>query len=106
MPIDRASTQLRASALSLAICGALMLAVPAQSQAAAAGCVTKAEFRDVKLGMREARVHEIFGTAGSATGLGGENTIRHYSPCRAGGVIQVVFNPRGRVVSKSGSWIR
>ena len=37
-------------------------------------------------------------------GLGAPNQMRYYAVCRAAGMVQVTYNPRDRVVSKSGSW--
>lgn len=89
----------------VALAAAAVVAIPVQVHAETqGGCVTRTEFRAVKLGMRSARVHEIFGTKGADTGLGAPNTMRYYQVCRAPGMVQVTYSPRDRVVSKSGSW--
>ena len=73
-------------------------------QADTPGCVTKAEFKRATKGMLKARVHRIFDTEGFKTGLGDLET-RHYSPCAAGGVVQVTYRDNGRLKAKSGNWI-
>lgn len=86
----------------------MILVVPLGSvgpaQADTPGCVTKGEFARAKKGMLKARVHRIFDTSGSETGLGDFET-RHYDPCAAGGVVQVTYRDNGRLKSKSGNWI-
>lgn len=62
--------------------GPLLAPSPAHaSDAAGASCVTKAEWQQVKQGMKKARVHRIFGTRGTfASGFAGGYT-RRYRPC-------------------------
>jgi hypothetical protein len=92
---------------SMLLGAALVVTNPATGPASAqGGCVTRAEFKAVKVGMRIKRVHEIFGTPGNDTGLGSPNTMRYYAVCRASGMVQVTYSPRNRVVSKSGNWFR
>lgn len=92
---------------SLLLGAALVLTSPTTGPASAqGGCVTRTEFKAVKVGMRMKRVHEIFGTAGADTGLGSPNRMRYYAVCRASGMVQVTYSPQDRVVSKSGNWFR
>jgi hypothetical protein len=95
-----------AAAVALGLTGLLAGAPATAHSSTRAGCVTKAEFAKVQLGMRSARVHRIFGTEGADTGLGAPNHMRYYDVCRAAGMVQVTYNPQDRVVSKSGSWYR
>lgn len=63
-------------------------------------CVTRHEYSRVVKGMTMTKVHSIFDTAGDLTGLGAPNELRYYKTCTGRGVVQVVFSPRDRVVSK------
>jgi hypothetical protein len=92
--------------LALATAAALLLSTAplGPAQADTPGCVTKGEFKRAKKGMKQVRVHRIFDTSGFDTGLGDLET-RHYDPCAAGGIVQVVFRDNGRLKSKSGNWI-
>lgn len=95
----------RAKALGLLLGASLVVIHPtAGSAGAQGGCVTKAEYKAVKVGMRMKRVHEIFGTSGADTGLGSPNSMRYYSVCRPPGMVQVTYNRYGRVVVKSANW--
>lgn len=78
-------------------------ATPAAS-AHADRCVTKAEYRQVRPGMAKTRVHAIFGTPGYKLGLGLDE-IRRYTTCENGGFVQVIYNGRGGVISKAGTWV-
>ena len=66
------------------------------------GCVSRHEFTRVSKGMTMTRVHGIFDTEGKATGLGAPNQLRYYKTCTGRGMVQVIFTPAGRVVSKDG----
>lgn len=63
-------------------------------------CVSRHEYGRVTEGMTATRVHRIFDIEGSVTGLGAPNEVRHYATCTGRGMVQVVFSPRGRVLSK------
>ncbi|MCW2735974.1 hypothetical protein [Nocardioides sp.] len=65
-------------------------------------CVSRGEFDRVTQGMTMTKVHKIFDTPGQVTGLGAPNELRYYDTCTGRGVVQVVFSPRGRMLSKDG----
>ena len=65
-------------------------------------CVSRHEYQRIAQGMAMAKVHKIFDTPGVQTGLGAPNELRYYETCTGRGVIQVVFTPRGRMISKDG----
>ena len=67
-------------------------------------CVSRHEFDRVARGMTMTKVHKIFDTEGSETGLGAPNEVRHYDTCGGGGMVQVVFSPRDRLLSKTGNF--
>ena len=100
-----AATRWGTLAACVVLSGSLIGSTSAGSFAAEqGGCVTRAEFKIVKVGMRMSRVHEIFGTKGADTGLGDPNMMRYYQVCRPPGMVQVTYSPRGRVISKSGNF--
>lgn len=70
------------------------------------GCVSQHEYHRIAKGMTMTKVHQIFDTAGAATGLGGENHIYYYRTCARLSQVQVTFSPRHRVVTKSANWYR
>lgn len=72
------------------------------AQADTPRCVSRGEYARVSTGMAMTKVHRIFDTEGQVTGLGAPNTLRYYDTCTGRGVVQVVFSPSGRVVSKDG----
>lgn len=65
-------------------------------------CVSRHEYDRVAKGMTMTKVHQVFDIEGTVTGLGAPNELRYYGTCTGRGVVQVVFSPRGRVVSKDG----
>lgn len=72
--------------------------------AASHGCVTRAEYRRVKEGMRKARVHRIFDTRGRFVSRGFQNgvpgvLVRRYRPC-SGRPIVVAYKRSNRVFFK------
>lgn len=77
-------------------------AVSASAQADTPRCVSRAEYARITPGMTITKVHRIFDFEGQLTGLGAPNTLRYYDTCTGRGVVQVVFSPRDRVVSKDG----
>jgi hypothetical protein len=64
-------------------------------------CVSRHEYNRVVKGMTMTKVHKIFDIEGTLTGLGKPNELRYYDTCTGRGVVQVVYTPRGRVVSKN-----
>lgn len=73
--------------IPLALVGALTLGVvgllPVTSASAAStGCVTRAEFRGVHVGMTQAHVHHVFGTEGSYGAHEHGGHARFYQECR------------------------
>ncbi|WP_457185337.1 hypothetical protein [Nocardioides sp. P5_E3] len=70
------------------------------AQADTPGCVSRHEFNRVVKGMTMTRAHRIFDIEGVVTGLGTPNELRYYGTCTGRGMVQVVFSPRDRVVSK------
>ena len=65
-------------------------------------CVSRHEYDRVEAGMTVTKVHNVFDTEGTATHLGAPNELRYYLTCTGRGRVQVVFSPKGRVLSKSG----
>ena len=63
-------------------------------------CVSRHEYDRVTKGMTMTKVHKIFDIEGTITGLGAPNELRYYGTCTGRGVVQVIFSPRDRVVSK------
>jgi hypothetical protein len=57
------------------------VAAEASFAAASRGCVTRAEFRRVKHGMKKSRVHRIFDTSGRFADGGAGGYSRVYSSC-------------------------
>ncbi len=80
-----------------------MAALPNEASAQA-GCVSQAEFRQVKRGMSKAKVHRIFDTAGrrDAISHGGGFTfeIRSYKACSKYGAVSVGYT-NGKLESKA-----
>lgn len=70
------------------------------AQADTPRCVSRHEFNRINKGMPIKKVHRIFDIRGKATGLGLPNELRYYRTCTGRGVVQVVFSPQRRVVSK------
>lgn len=68
------------------------------------GCVSRHEYDRIVKGMTMTRVHNIFDTAGTNTGLGGQNPLYYYRTCAKNSQVQVSFNSRSRVVSKAANW--
>jgi hypothetical protein len=60
------------------------------------GCVSRAEFRQVKDGMTQAKVHRIFGTRGKVNYSGSGGVGREYVTCAGDewSYVEVDFNPR------------
>lgn len=78
-------------------------AVSAPAQAAGA-CVSKAEFKKVKDGMRMKRVHRIFDTAGKQSFVMDSYQSREYKACTSTyGFVMVDFDHR-KVESKTAFW--
>lgn len=90
-----------AAALSLGV----WLLVPIQHADAAERCVTRVEFRKVKVGMKKARVHSIFDSSGRKSYSVGRFESRNYTPCtdRQFGWVVVSYKD-GRVYAKDASW--
>lgn len=66
-------------------------------------CVSRHEYDRVTKGMTMTKVHKIFDTAGTETGLGGDSgQLRYYGTCTGRGVIQIGYNERDRVTAKNG----
>lgn len=65
-------------------------------------CVSRHEYGKVATGMSMTRVHKIFDTAGTKTGLGAPNSLYYYDTCTGRGVVQVIYNDSLKVVSKNG----
>jgi hypothetical protein len=88
------------AALVLAgVLGVVPLAAPAS---AGAGCVSKAEFRRVDVGMRQAEVRTIFDTSGRRISSHGRREEYAYDAC-TGAVVFVDY--RDNLVT-SKSWVR
>ena len=81
---------------------ALMGTVVPAPASAAAGCVSRPEFRRVEIGMRKARVASIFDTHGQLLSKGPHREERAYDICPEyqGVVVFVTYKDR-KVVSKS-----
>jgi hypothetical protein len=89
-----------ASIASTALLAAgVAVSAPAASAApqprSAAGCVTQGEYDRVHRGMSRVRVHNIFGTAGSAEGGGERTQIRVYQRCGPSGAIRMLSFRQG-----------
>ncbi|MFC7361658.1 hypothetical protein [Nocardioides astragali] len=93
----------RLAAAILVAFTATTVAVP-MAQADTPRCVSRHEYDRVTKGMTMTKVHKIFDTAGSETGLGAPNLLYHYRPCTKQGLVQVVYSPRGRMLGKSAHW--
>jgi hypothetical protein len=66
-------------------------------------CVSRHEYDRIAKGMTMTKVHQIFDTAGTETGLGGDSgQLRYYRTCTGRGVVQVGYNERERVTAKNG----
>jgi hypothetical protein len=66
-------------------------------------CVSRHEYDRITKGMTMTKVHKIFDTAGTETGLGGgSGQLRYYGTCTGRGVVQVGYNERERVTAKNG----
>ena len=76
--------------------------VPAHSDTP--GCVSRHEYDRIAKGMTMTKVNNIFDTAGTNTGLGGQNPLYYYRTCAKNSQVQVSFNSRNRVVSKAANW--
>jgi hypothetical protein len=74
----------------------------ASASAAGAGCVTMAEYRRVDVGMRQARVRNIFDTSGRRISSHGRREEYAYDACTAA-IVFVTYRDN-LVVSKS--WVR
>ena len=68
------------------------------------GCVSRHEYNRIAKGMRMAKVHAIFDTKGASTGLGGATPLYYYPTCARNSQVQVSYNAKNRVVSKSANW--
>ena len=93
---------MRRTVVSLALAALVGAGTTATANADTPRCVSRHEYDRVTTGMRMTKVHKIFDIRGTETGLGAPNTLRYYRTCTGRGVVQVVFNPKGRVVSKAG----
>jgi hypothetical protein len=63
-------------------------------------CVSRHEYTRVTKGMTVTKVEKIFDFEGTVTGLGAPNELRYYATCTGRGKVQIVYSPRGRVISK------
>ncbi|WP_148572747.1 hypothetical protein [Nocardioides caldifontis] len=93
---------------------AITVAVPASTASAdTPGCISRAEFKQVKKGMTLAKVKQIADTNGKrdvfSTGGGYSFQVRSYRTCSPYSVVTVGFDKRGRnpwkVSSKFGVWV-
>ena len=93
-----------ALAASIAIAGMPIVVAPS-ANAAGTRCVSKAEYRHVKIGMAKKRVHAIFDTAGKQISAGYGYESREYKPCsdRRYGFVWVDYY-HGKVESKYAYW--
>ena len=93
---------MRQLAATVLVAALLAVGTPSVAHGDTPRCVSQREFTRVSTGMTMRKVHRIFDTRGSMTGLGAPNAIRHYRPCgRRGGLVQVTYDSRDRVVAKS-----
>ena len=101
-----------AATAALAVGAVLLVPVQPADAGAKAGaggkaerCVTRAEYRKVHDGLRKARVHRIFDSAGTRSWLEGRYEIRNYTPCtdRQFGYVTVNYKD-GRVDAKRAYW--
>lgn len=89
------------------LAAAILIAVTATTGAVSVAhadtprCVSRHEYDRVAKGMTMTKVHQIFDIEGTVTGLGAPNELRYYGTCTGRGMVQVVFSPRDRVVSKA-----
>lgn len=70
---------------------------------AAAPCVSKKEFRQVKKGFTKARVHRIFGTSGTFVDRQRGVEARGYKGCTTYGAVGVAYR-NGRLIGKNAMW--
>jgi hypothetical protein len=91
---------------SLSLTGLAVTAPTADAttdRTAAAPCVSKKEYRQVKKGFTKARVHRIFGTAGTLAGRRGGIEARGYKGCTTYGAVGVSYR-NGRLIAKNAVW--
>jgi len=80
------------------------------SPAHAAGCVTKAEYRQLRNGMSQKQVSKIFGTPGNiltqSSGFGTSIVMRDYKTCSPYryGSVSIMFT-NNRLDTKSALWM-
>ncbi len=86
--------------VSVLVLAGMLGGVPVPASAGS-GCVTKAEYRRVDVGMRQARVRNIFDTSGRRISLHGRREEYAYDACTA--AIVFVSYRDNRVTSKS--WV-
>jgi hypothetical protein len=94
------------AAAALAVGASLLVPIQhADAGLKAERCVTRAEFRKVHDGMKKARVHAIFDSAGIRSWLEGRYEVRNYTPCtdRQFGWVTVNYKD-GRVDAKRAYW--
>jgi hypothetical protein len=86
----------------LALAGtAVVVRVPTAS--ADAGCVTRTEYRHVDVGMRQARVRQIFGTGGQLSDRQGREETYAYDGCPTYVTVWVYYRDN-KVIDKV--WMR
>ena len=94
-----------AAAAGIALTGAV--ALPPAASADTPGCVTRKEFRKVKMGMSKQRAHRIMDTAGQrrviSRGYGFVIEVRNYDTCTPYGVASISYEDR-RVAGKVAVW--
>lgn len=95
---------MRTLLITSVVTASTLLSVVPTASADTPRCVSHHEYDRVSPGMAMSKVHSIFDTVGVDTGLGQPREVRQYLPCTRNGMVQVVFSPRGRVVSKTANW--
>ena len=105
--IEENTMKLRAFLVTLSlVIGSLVFSSPAH----AAGCVTKAEYRQLRNGMSQKQVSKIFGTPGNiltqSSGFGTSIVMRDYKTCSPYryGSVSIMFT-NNRLDTKSALWM-
>ncbi|UNX56551.1 hypothetical protein MF406_18025 (plasmid) [Georgenia sp. TF02-10] len=102
-----------AAAAALALGGLAYATSPATAAAdtierSSRGCVTEPEYRRVKRGMTQTKVHRVFGTKGRVTTQGYGMKFRQYKVCNDRfGFVTVDYTKRGgkfKVTGKFAYW--
>ena len=82
-----------------------MFAAPLPATADTAGCVVRAEYRQVHNGLSRARVHRIFDTSGRVNSIASGHEARTYRACHRPrrSFVSVHFS-NGQVIAKFSVW--